>query len=227
MRASAWEANDLIRIKGSANLVEAAIGSGVKRFIQESVVMLYKDGGNTWLDETAETDEFPMAQGNHAAEANAMRFAAHGGDGVVLRFGWFYGPGATHSEEFFNLARRWGICVMFGAPSTYVSSINVADAGRAVETALRASGGVYNVTDDEPLTKKDYADAIASAARRKLYFRAPGRLAHLLGNRTTSLTRSVRASNSAFKHATGWFPVHTDARKGWRALAAGQIEKQR
>src|SRR5215831_6373687 len=45
--------------------------------------------------------ESPMAQANLAAEVSANRFSTAGGAGVVLRFGWFYGPGARHSEEFF------------------------------------------------------------------------------------------------------------------------------
>jgi nucleoside-diphosphate-sugar epimerase len=60
-----------------------------------------------------------MARANLAAEANANRFTAAGGVGVVLRFGWFYGPGATHSEEFFALARRH-VCISMGRPTTCV-----------------------------------------------------------------------------------------------------------
>jgi hypothetical protein len=52
----------------------------------------------------------------HVAEVSANRFSAAGGVGVVLQFGWFYGPGATHSEEFLALARR-RICAMMGPPT--------------------------------------------------------------------------------------------------------------
>jgi len=68
--------------------------------------MMYPDRGAAWIDEACAPDNFPMAQANLAAEASANRFSAAGGAGVVLRFGWFYGPGARHSEEFFALARR-------------------------------------------------------------------------------------------------------------------------
>ena len=62
---------------------------------------------------------------------------------MVLRFGWFYGPGATHSEQFFAMARRH-ICVQMGRPGIYVSSIHVADAGTAVEAALRVAPRTYD-----------------------------------------------------------------------------------
>lgn len=219
MKSSAWEMNDRIRIEGSTALVDAALAAGVKRFVQESVVMLYSDGGGNWLDETAPTDDFPMARGNHVAEASARRFAASGGKGVVLRFGWFYGPGATHSEEFLNMARKWGVCIQLGHSSTYLSSTHVEDGGRAVTAALYAPSGTYNASDDEPLTKKAYADALAAATGRKIYVRAPGSLALLLGEKTTSLTRSVRASNRLLREVTGWSPVYRSAREGWRAMA--------
>jgi nucleoside-diphosphate-sugar epimerase len=72
-----------------------------------------------------------MARGNLAAEANAHRFWEAGGTGIVVRFGWFYGPGAAHSERLFALARRH-LGLVLGPPDSYVSSIHVADAAAAV-----------------------------------------------------------------------------------------------
>lgn len=215
---SAWQENDRVRIDGSRAVVDAAIKAGVGTVVQESVSMIYRDHGAEWIDEHAPTDRFAMATANHAAEENAARFSAAGGCGVVLRFGWFYGPGATHSEEFFALARRH-VCVSMGPPGTYLSSIHVADAGRAVEAALGISAGTYNVVDDEPLTKRAYADALADAAGINCRLRLPGRAALLLGDRTTSLTRSLRVSNNTFRSATSWLPHFPDAREGWRATA--------
>ena len=160
-----------------------------------------------------------MARANHAAEANANRFTAAGGIGVILRFGWFYGPGAAHSKVFLDLARR-GIWVMIGAAQSYVSSIHVADGGDAVAAALFVPAGTYNVVDDEPLTKRAYADALASAAGRRAGLRIPGRLALLLGYRATSLVRSLRVSNTRFREAARWAPKYPNAREGWVATAA-------
>jgi nucleoside-diphosphate-sugar epimerase len=180
--------------------------------------MLYPDGGDHWIDEDTAPDHFPLTKANLAAEANIQRFSEHGGTGVVLRFGWFYGPGATHSEQFFALARRH-VCVQMGRPETYVSSIHMADAGTAVEAALRVAAGTYNVVDDEPLTKRAYGDALAAAADARPWLRYPGTSALLLGDRTTSLTRSIRASNRRFKDAAGWTPAYPSAREGWSATA--------
>lgn len=219
MRSSAWRDNDRVRIEGSAAIVDAAIGAGVDRVVQESVSMLYPDRGADWIDESVPTDRYPMAKANLAAEANANRFSEAGGTGVVLRFGWFYGPGAAHSEQLLALARRH-LCVQMGRPDGYVSSIHVADGGAAVAAALHAPAGTFNTVDDEPLTKRSYAEALAVAARTRMWLRAPGRVALLLGHRSTSLTRSLRVSNAKLRSATGWTPRYTSAREGWMAMAA-------
>jgi nucleoside-diphosphate-sugar epimerase len=153
LQAKAWTENDRVRKQGSATIIDAAIAVGIERVVQESVSMIYPDRADEWIDEHCPPDTFPMAQANLAAEANANRFSTAGGAGVVLRFGWFYGPGARHSEEFFALARRH-IVIMMGPPNSYVSSIHMADAGAAVVAALAIPAGAYNVVDDEPLTKR-------------------------------------------------------------------------
>lgn len=216
--AAAWRRNAWLRTHGSAALVDAAVHAGVGRFVQESVALVYRDNGSAWIDESWPTQAYPLARSNLAAEDSAERFTANGGAGVVLRFGWFYGPGARRSEQFLELARRTHVCVMLGRPEGYVSSIHVADAGAAVAAALTVPAGTYNVVDDEPLTKRAYADALARAAGVRARIRLPGPAALLLGNRTTSPTRSLRVSNAAFRHASGWRPTYPNASVGLEAM---------
>ncbi len=221
MSNDAWAENDRIRSEGSRVLTDAALKAGVSTVVQESVSMIYRDGSDEWIDERFATDRFPMSLGNHAAEANANQFTKAGGTGVILRFGWFYGPGASHSEEFFELAQRFKIGVMMGPADTYVSSIYMEDGGHAVTAALDANvpSGTYNIVDNEPVTKAAYADALAAGAGVKLFLKAPGRLAGLLGNRTTSLTRSLRVSNALFRKLSGWEPKYPSVNEGWQATA--------
>lgn len=225
MQPKAWQENDRVRTEGSAAIVDAALVASVGRLVQESVSMLYPDRGTAWIDEMTPTDFYPMAQANLAAEANAGRFTAAGGTGIVLRFGWFYGPGATHSEQFLHLA-RYHLCVMMGDANSYVSSIHMADAGAAVAAALHAPAGTYNIVDDEPLTKRAYANALAAAAGKRAWLRLPGRAALLLGERSTSLTRSLRVSNQRFKAVTGWAPRYPSVREGWLATAATVAQRR-
>ena len=90
----------------------------------------------------------------------------------------------------------------------------------AVAAALSAPAGTFNVVDDEPLTKRAFAETLAAAAGKRAWLRGPGRAGLLLGDRLTSLTRSVRVSNARFRAATGWAPRYPSAREGWLAIAA-------
>ncbi|ANN18087.1 epimerase [Amycolatopsis orientalis] len=218
LSAKAWERNKKIRAEGSAAVAGAALEAGVGRLIQESVCMIYPDRGGEWIGEDVPAEHYPLALGNLAAEASANRFTDAGGAGIVLRFGWFYGPGAAHSEQLLGQARR-GIGAALGRLDGYVSSIHLADAASAVVAALGVPAGTYNVVDDEPLTKRDFTAALAAAAGKRQWIRGPGRAAALLGDRLTSLTRSVRVSNAAFREASGWAPHYPSAREGWLATA--------
>ncbi|HEX4540728.1 MAG TPA: NAD(P)-dependent oxidoreductase [Acidimicrobiales bacterium] len=214
----AWEPTERVRIGGSAAVVDAALAAGVPRLVQESVSMIYPDSGDQWIDEDTLPDRYPNTSGNLGAEASAQRFTKAGGTGVILRLGLFYGPGARHSEQFLAMARHH-VTPLMGHPESYVSSIDVADGGAAVVAALQVPAGVYNVVDDEPLTKREYAQALATAASKRPWLRGPGRLALLLGNRLTSLTRSLRVSNRRFCEISRWQPRYPSARQGWVAMA--------
>ena len=216
---SAWAQCHRIRSAGSATVVDAARAAAVPRVVQESVVMIYHDGADRWLDEDSAVDHYPNAFGNHAAEASAHRFAEAGGDAVILRFGLFYGPGAAHSEQIIGLARHH-VAFQAGRPESYVSSIYLSDAANAVVAALGCASGNYNVVDDEPVTKTQHTQAMAAAVGARPWLIAPGRLALLLGDCTTSMTRSLRVSNARFRAATGWTPRYPSVREGYTATAA-------
>jgi nucleoside-diphosphate-sugar epimerase len=223
---SAWTENHRVRAEGSANVVDAALNVGIPRLIQESIVMIYRDGGDRWIDEDWPTDRFPSAAGNHAAEANAQRFTHGGGAAVILRFGIFYGLGAAHSEQIMALARRH-IGFQAGRPDSYVSSIHVADAASAVVAALESPSGTYSVVDDQPVTARDNSKAMAAAVGTNTWLRAPGRAASLLGQRTTSVTRSLRVSNTRFRATTAWKPRYSSVWEGYRAMAEDTKQQRR
>ena len=172
-----------------------------------------------WIDETVPVDPPPGVESVPAAESNAARFTEAGRVGVVLRFGFFYGPGSEHSEEFLRAARhRVGMAA--GSPKAYQSSIHLADAASAVVAALGAPAGIYNVVDDEPLTKKAYVRAVGAAVGKRPWLLLPGRLTSIGGKRSEVLTRSQRVRNTKFKEATGWSPSYPSAREGLAGAGA-------
>jgi nucleoside-diphosphate-sugar epimerase len=215
---SAWSECQRVRSEGSASLVDAAVRAEIPRFIQESIAMIYRDGADRWIDEDWPTDRFPIAAGNHAAEANAHRFGAAGGAESILRFGLFYGDGAAHSEQIMAMARRH-IGFQAGRPGSFISSIHLADAANAVAAALECPAGTYNIVDDQPVTARDNTAAMAHAVGARPWLRGPGRSALLLGNRTTSMTRSLRVSNARFRANAAWKPRYASVREGYSAMA--------
>lgn len=213
---SAWTDCHRIRAEGSAAVVDAATAAGVGRLVQESVVMIYRDGADRWIDESWPTEHYFIATGNHAAEANARRFS---GAAVILRFGIFYGRGAAHSEQLMALARRH-IGFAAGRPDSYLSSIHLADGAGAVVAALDCPVGTYNVVDDEPVSARGNVAAMAAAVGSRAWLRGPGRAALPLGDRSTSMTRSLRVSNARLRSATDWAPRYPSVCEGYRAMAA-------
>jgi nucleoside-diphosphate-sugar epimerase len=217
---SAWVDNDRIRRDASANLVDAALAGGAARYIQESITFLYADAGASWIDEDAPLDVPEYTRSVLAAEAQAARFTEAGGVGIVLRFGLFYGPDSHHTIDAVRLARR-RLAATFGRRDAYLSSITTDDAASAVVAALDAGAGIYNVVDDEPMTRRDHFDALARALGVRRLHLPPVVASKLGGSKTETLARSQRVSNERFEKATGWAPASPSAREGWPAVLAG------
>jgi nucleoside-diphosphate-sugar epimerase len=213
----AWEENRRIRIEGSRNLVDAALEAGASRYVQESISLLYADGGDDELDETAPVDGTWITGSSLEAEAQAARFAEHGGAGVALRFGLFYGPDSGHTLEAIEAARAGGP-VEIGPAGGYRSPVTTDDAAAAVVAAFDVPSGVYNVNDDHPVTRAEYVEALA----RAFAIVPPARPAHDVGlpPDQSAMTRSQRVSNARFTAATGWRPRYPSAREGWAFIAA-------
>jgi nucleoside-diphosphate-sugar epimerase len=218
-RSSAWVDNDRIRREASRHLVDGALATGAARFVQESITFIYADAGEGWIDEDHLIDAPPFARSTLDAQAEAQRFSASGGAGVVLRFALFYGPDSHHTLDAVRLARRH-LAATFGRRDAYLSSIATDDAATAVVAALEASPGVYNVADDEPLTRKDHFDALAAALGIRAPRFAPAVARKLGGSKTEMLARSQRVSNERFRKETGWAPAFPSAREGWPPVVA-------
>ena len=157
----AWAENDRIRTEVSRNLVDAALAAGASRYLQESIAFMYPDRGEQWIDEDTPIEVAPYASSTLDAEGNAARFTQEGGVGIVLRFGGFYGPDSAQTVDMVRMARNH-IAPTVGSADGYFPMIQLDDAAAAVVAALDAPAGVYNVVD-EPLTRREQADAVAGA----------------------------------------------------------------
>jgi len=217
MFPGAWRENDRLRREASSHLVDAALAAGASIYVQESFAPIYEDAGERWIDES-----FPVrpARTNRTvldAERSAERFTAGGGRGVVLRFAYFYGPDAMLASM--AAAARGGRSPLPGRFDDFVSHVAHADAASAVVAAVTAgelAAGTYNVVDDEPLRRGEFARAIASLVGAPEPRPLPGWLVRLGGEPLALLARSQRMSNAKLRGATAWRPRWPNAREGLR-----------
>lgn len=221
-KPGAWALNDRLRSELTPMLVDLALEHRAGAFVAESISFPYPDRRDAWIDESAPFDaSYPSITD---LERAIERFTAGGGRGVTLRFSQFYGPTAESIDAALKYA-KWRLAMTVGSPSGYQSSIHTDDAGTAVAAALDAPGGVYNVSDDEPLTRRENVDAFADAfGLARLWMMPPWLTRIVAGSSSAALARSHRIANGRFKAATGWAPAYPSAREGWQATAAARQE---
>jgi len=212
--------NDRLRSVASALLVDAALAAHARVYVQEAITFPYADGGEEWVDEEAPLQPSPLLLSALDAERETRRFTESGGRGISLRFAGFYGPYAPSTRESVRLA-RYRLFPIFGSGDSFFSSVHVDDAAAAVVAALDAPAGTYNVTDDQPVRFREYAQALADAFGFGRPTRLPVAVARLaLGPLAEVLLRSQRVSNRRFKGAAAWAPRHVSVREGWQSIAA-------
>lgn len=222
-RRAAWKDNDELRTLASRNLVDAALDADVERFVQESVTFQYADGGPDWLDEAARVEPVGVTASAAEAEAQVARFNASGGTGSVLRFAQFVAPESLHLHEMLPIIER-GWLPLVGDADGYESYVHADDAAAAVVAALGAPVGVYNVSDDDPLTRREHAAVVAAVMGR------PVRLPPALVGRIPALrikARSQRISNRRLQEVSPWSPRSASMTRGWPVLLATLRQEHR
>ena len=225
-RPKGWEQHNRLRVEATEHLVAAARAAGAARFVKESITFVYQGAGDAWIDEGSPLlPDLGLLAPTIEGEQRALDFAADGGTATVLRFGLFYGgAGNRGTDENLRLA-RFRRSQIAGDATAFMSSIHCDDIAGAVVAALTVPTGVYNVTDDEPLTRGEYLAAFGAAFGVKTPKPTPARLVKLLGGPSAEgLLASQRVSNRKFRDASGWAPAHRDAREGWAAVAAARGE---
>jgi nucleoside-diphosphate-sugar epimerase len=217
--------NDRLRSEGTRYLVEAAQAAGAKRIIAQSIAFAYAPGPPGTVH--VEADRLLPASEAHKSyrrSAQAMADLEHAvldADGLVLRYGYFYGPGtaiARTGSMGGDLARRR--LPIVGRGSGVWSFVHVEDAAEATVAALsRGAPGTYNVVDDEPAAVADWLPALADALHARRPLRVPALLARPVAGSygVAIMTRAQGASNELAKRELGWQPRHPSWREGFRS----------
>jgi 2-alkyl-3-oxoalkanoate reductase len=218
-----YEPTNRLRTEGGRNLLDAARQVGAGRFITQSIAFLYAPEGDRIKEEDADAHTgAPEPFGEGVSAMLDHERAVTGSSemaGLVLRYGWFYGPGTYYASDG-NIAdqvrkRRFPVV---GAGEGITSFLHVDDAAAAtVAAAERGSPGVYNVVDDEPATFKEWLPVYAEMLGAKPPRRVPLWLARLLAGRMIRLVTDLRgASNAKAKRELDWTPRYPNWRQGFR-----------
>jgi len=183
-------------------LLHAAVGCGVRRYVQQSFAAIYRDGGDSWLDEDAPIEAAERrsdpCRSVIETEAAIRQVDPQTLGWTILRGGPFVGSGTRQEALIDRLRSRRA--VIEGDGSNYLSPVNVADMAAAVAAALRSApaGSTFNVVD-EPLRYSDYVDALADL----IGVERPPRAA------VRRRRESRRCTNAAARAALGWMPRHS------------------
>ena len=219
-----YAATNRVRTEGTRNLLDAALAAGARRVVCQSIAFAYRsEGGRVKSEDDPLEEDAPGTFGGALSalrEMESMVLGAQGVEGLVLRYGFFYGPGTHYGPDGATIddIRRRRMPVV-GKGTGVFSFIHVDDAADATVAAVeRGAPGVYNVTDDEPAAMREWLPAAAEAAGAKRPRRVPVWLAKLVGGKDVgAFALELRgASNEKAKRELGWQPAHPSWRAGFR-----------
>ena len=220
-----FAATNELRTTGTDNLLAAAARAGTRRVVAQSNAGMYERSGGP-----VKTEEDPVAfRPPSPSSARSLAAIKHvdetvplaAPEGIVLRYGGFYGPGA--SDPLLDMVRKRRVPVIGGG--TGISSfIEITDAAAATLAAVeRGDPGVYNVVDSDPAPVAEWLPYLAEVAGAKPPLRLPAWLGRLLAGAfvVDQMTRWRGASNEKTRKELGWEPRYPSWREGFRAWASG------
>ena len=219
-----------LRTEATDHLLAAGRAVGVKRFVAQSYAgwPAERTGGPV-KNEDDPLDHTPPETVRSTLEAILYLESAVTGagwtEGVVLRYGGFYGPGTSlgpEGGEMTEAVRKRKFPVVGNGAGVW-SFIHIEDAADATVAAIEhGRRGIYNIVDDEPAPVSEWLPAVANAVGARAPRHVPRWLGRMLaGEAATVMMTEVRgASNAKAKRELGWEPKHRSWRDGFTQVAA-------
>lgn len=212
-----------LREEATPHLMAAAQATGVRRVVCQSISCVTAPEGPPVHDEDARLYvNAPRAWATMIRAVQAMEHSVlhtEGVSGVVLRYGFFYGPGTAYAPGASNAEevrkRRFPLA---GTGAGISSFVHIDDAAAATVTALEGgTAGVYNVCDDEPAALHEWLPVMATALGAKPPRRVPALIPRLLlGPHIVHFATTLRGnSNARFKQGFAFKPAHPTWRTGF------------
>ena len=214
-----------LRTTGTDHLLAASRAAGVKRFIAQSYTCWPNERtGDRIKDETSPLDPTPTAVSARTVDAirdlEETVTSTTDVEGLVLRYGSFYGPGTglANGGALLKMVAKRRLPVVGGGAGVW-SFCHIDDAASATVAAVtRGAPGVYNIVDDEPSEVAEWLPYLAKAIGAKPPMRLPAWLAKpMIGDHGISMMTQVRgSSNAKAKAELGWSLMYPSWRDGFR-----------
>jgi nucleoside-diphosphate-sugar epimerase len=201
-----------LRREGIDHLLAAAEATGVTNLVTQSHASFngIREGG--WV----KTEEDPLEVVEGTKAINHLEDVVVRAGGAALRYGAFYGPGATDDQV--KLVRK-RLYPLVGGGTGYVSWVHLDDAASATVLAVEQQAkGVFNIVDDEPAPASEWLPYLAECAGAKPPRRVPAWLARLLaGDMMVGIMTEGRGfSNAKAKRELGWELRYPSWRQGFK-----------
>ena len=221
-------ATNRLRTEGTHALVEAAKAGGAQRMITQSIAFVYTLEGTALA-----TEDDPLyrdAPAGFADIVHAVELCEHttldtvGIDGMVLRYGYLYGPGTIYARDgsFAADVGRRRVPIVGDGGGTF-SFIHVEDAAVATLAASTTGApGIYNIVDNEPAPVREWLPWYAELLGARRPFTVPRFMGYLGGGSYAVylMTQQRGASNAKAREHLGWEPRHASWRDGFRTELA-------
>ncbi len=210
-------ATNRLRTEGTDHLLAAAEATGVPHVVAQSVASWTGTREGGWMteeDPQPPEEVGPKLRGGIEALRHVEDVVVRAG-GAVLRYGGFYGPGAT--DDVVGLVRKRQFPLV-GSGTGYFNWVHLDDAASATVLAVEQQAkGVFNIVDDEPAPVSEWLPYLADCAGAKPPRRVPRWLARLLaGEMVKVLTEGRAFSNAKAKRELGWELRYPSWRQGFK-----------
>jgi len=212
-----FAATNELRTRGTDYLLEAAQAAGVKRFIAQS----YIGWNNARTGDLVKSEADPLDPDPLPATTQTMAAIRHVEDvvpragGIVLRYGSFYGPGA--SVAMLEAVRKRQMPIVGGGAGVW-SFTEISDAASAAVAAItNGAPGVYNIVDDDPAPVSEWLPYLAERLGAKRPMRVPAWLGRLVAGEVivAQMTQVRGSSNAKARRELGWAPAYPSWRDGF------------
>lgn len=222
----AFALTNRLRREGTDHLLSAGRAVGVRRFIAQSFAgwPFARRGGPVKSEDDPLDPDPPEPFRNSLAAIRYLEDAVVGAEwteGIVLRYGAFYGPGTglgidPPGEQIALIRKR--VFPIIGRGRGVWSFIHIEDAAAATAASLeRGRPGIYNIVDDEPAPASEWLPELAAALGAKRPLRVPRWLGRLAGGEavTIMMTEIRGASNAKAKRELDWRLRYASWRQGF------------